>query len=431
MGTNTMAKWQNWSGSVTAYPTTVLRPRGVDELARIVAQAAGVRAVGAGHSFMPLCATSGTLISLAELEGELEISPARDAVWAPAGWSLARLTEALWQHGLSLANQGDVNPQSLAGATATGTHGTGETLGSLSSQVLAVRLVLADGAIVETSPDNEPELFEAARLSLGLLGVAVAIRIRVVPAFHLEERIERRRLDEVLEGWDELAAASRHAEFWVLPYADEVLLKRLHPAEPEGEYRHQNDVNEGAFRAACEISRRLPSVVPRLQGLMMKTTGKPTRRVGPAWRIFPQSRTVRFEEMEYEVPRANGVAALRALIALVRKRRFPMAFPFEFRTVAGDDIWMSPFNAGPAIAISVHQYAPMAWQAMFAEVEAVLREVGGRPHWGKRHTLGPQDVHRLFPRVGDFLGVRARVDPLGKFTNEPLRKLFGIDDRWK
>ena len=198
-------EWKNWSGSVQAQPSRLASPRTEDELATIVRGAAKVRVVGAGHSFMPLCATTGVLLSLAELDSPIEVAADGASAWVPAGWSLKRLTAALWELGYSLPNQGDVNPQSLAGATATGTHGTGIELGSLSTFARAFRLMLADGSIVECSKEHRPELFEAQRLSLGLLGVATRIRVNVMPAYHLEERIERVPLAAAIEQFETVA----------------------------------------------------------------------------------------------------------------------------------------------------------------------------------------------------------------------------------
>lgn len=321
---------------------------------------------------------------------------------------------------------GDINPQSLAGATATGTHGTGADLGSLATQACGFRLMLADGTQVECGPDQRPDLYEAQRLSLGLFGVATEIRIHVLPAYHLEERIERRPLAEVAERLDELGAATRHMEFFVFPYSDHVIFKTLHPAEPEGEFKDGDDIDETVFRLVCELGAAATPMIPTLQRLMMRLSGGSSRRVGPAYKVFPSDRTIRFEEMEYELPRADGMATLREAIAHIRKRRMPIAFPFEFRLTAGDDIWMSPFNNGPGASISFHQYAKMPWRDSFAEVEAVLRAGGGRPHWAKRHTLTTADVHRLYPKAEDFLAVRKTVDPQAKFANAHLSELFGI-----
>ena len=385
-----------------------------------------MRVVGAGHSFMPLVATDGLLLDLSELEGEVVVSPDRRTADCPAGWSLAKLTEVLWEQGLSLSNQGDVNPQTLAGAISTGTHGTGVTQGSLATFARGFRLVTADGSVLVCDAQRDPEAFEAARVSLGLLGVATRIVIDVLPAFHLEERVERKPLAEVLEAFDDWATQKRHIEFFAFPYADDVILKTLieHPAE--GEWKPSRDIDETAFRIACEAGMRLPGSIPGAQKLMMKASGKATRRVGPAWRIFPSDRTIPFEEMEYEVPIATALPALKASIDRIRAKSLPVTFPFEYRRVAADDIWMSPFHAGPCGSISMHQYAPMPYAGVFAQVEPILREAGGRPHWAKRHTLTEADVHALYPRTPDFLAARARLDPGAKFANPFLRELFGI-----
>ena len=122
-----------------------------------------------------------------------------------------------------------------------------------------------------------------------------------------------------------------------------------------------------------------------------------------------------------------GLQALGLSAAvLVRQARLPLAFPFEVRTVAADDIWLSPFHAGPCLSISVHQYAGMPWQKAFAALETILRDAGGRPHWAKRHTLDSTAAHALYPRLSDFLTLRRDVDPEGKFVNRFFDQLFAI-----
>lgn len=416
-----MTEWRNWSGSVVARPEVIARPRNEAELATIVRTARQVRVTGAGHSFMPLCETTGTLVSLENMAGELVVAADRQSVDAPAGWSLKRLTAALWAQGLSLPNQGDVNPQSLGGALATGTHGTGQGLGSLSTLAQSFRLVIADGSIIDCDRAAEPELFEAQRLSLGLLGIATRARVTVVPALHLEERVEQQPLAQVLERLPELAAATRHMEFFLFPYAGSVTLKTLHPTTAVELTAQEGD--DRVFQACCDLAAAAPRSVPMIQRTLARVSRASTRS-GPAWQIFPSERTVRFEEMEYELPLANAIAALHEVLAVTRARRMPLIFPFEFRMVATDNIWLSPFHAGPCASISVHQYATMAWSSHFAELEAVFRAHGGRPHWAKRHTLTSADVRGLYPMAEAFGRVRKRVDPQGKFMNDHLRTLF-------
>lgn len=420
-----MAQWRNWSGSVVATPAAFERPRSLPELQALVAAASRVRVVGAGHSFMPLCETDGLLLNLEEMEGDLEVSSDRRSAWAPAGWPISRLTRALWRQGLSLGNQGDIDKQAIAGAIGTGTHGTGRTLGSISSFALGFRLVVADGSIVECDAEREPEIYQAARLGLGMLGVMERVKLTVVPAFRLRETLRRIRLAEVLEQWDELADAHRHVEFFVFPYADHAELKILDVVDEGDDPEPGPDASGAVFQAACDMASKAPGWAPVLQRLLARGIGSSTR-AAPAWSIFPSERDVRFEEMEGELPAAAGPDALREAISEVRRRRLPIIFPFEYRAVAGDDIWLSPMNAGPCVSISFHQYAKMPWTEAFAIVEAVFMAHGSRPHWAKRHTLTSGDVLRLYPMAERWGAARRRVDPSGKFMNSHLRDVFAF-----
>jgi FAD-linked oxidoreductase len=419
-----MVNWRNWSGSVTAEPAAIATPTTLGELQTLVADAGRVRVTGAGHSFMPLCETDGLLLNLAEMEGEIEVCDDGVSAWVPAGWPIHRLTPELWKRGLSLANQGDIDKQAMAGALSTGTHGTGITLGSISTQALAYRLVLADGSLVECDAENEPELFQATRLSLGMLGVMERVKLALKPAYRLRETLKRAPLNEVLAQWDELTASHRHVEFFVFPYAEHALVKILDPVET-GDDEPGVDMESGAMQFISDVAAFAPFLAPTLQRLITRAM-TPSVRAAPAYKIFPSDRGTRFEEMEYEIPAAAGAGALRAAIAEVRRRKMPIIFPFEFRAVAADDIWLSPMHAGPCISISFHQYAKMDWKAPFTAVEAVFAAAGGRPHWAKRHTLTSADVLRLYPMAERWGATRKRFDPQAKFMNASLRDLFAF-----
>ncbi len=416
--------WRNWSGSVAAEPAAIERPKTEAELQALVARAAKVRVVGAGHSFMPLCATDGLLLQLGDLDGELEVSADRQSAWAPAGWPIGKLTDAMWEKGVSLVNQGDINKQAIAGAISTATHGTGRALGSLATAALAFRIVLADGSVVECDAEREPELFQAARVSLGMLGVVTRIKLKVMPAYRLKETIERRPLGRTLAEWDELANRHRHAEFFLFPYSEHVTLKTLDIADA-GEADAPEEADDTVFQAVCDLATVWPRTAPTLQRMLTRAI-RSSERSGPAGRIFPSERSVRFEEMEYEIPAENGPDALRAAMKLVRDAGWPIIFPFEFRTVAADDIWLSPMQGRACVSISFHQYARMPWREAFAGVEKVFQAAGGRPHWAKRHTLTSADVLRLYPDAQRFGAVRKRVDPTAKFLNAHLAELFAF-----
>ena len=423
IGSQTLAEWRNWSGSVVAEPQALASPKTEAELQGLVAKAQKVRVAGTGHSFMPLCATDGLLLSLSDLEGEIEVV-GDGTVWVPAGWAIGKLTEALWAKGLSLINQGDIDKQAIAGAVSTATHGTGRTLGSLATAAEGFRLVLADGSVVECDRTREPELFQAARVSLGMLGVVARIRLKTLPAYRLKESIRRASLKATLAEWDQLADAHRHIEFFHFPYSEHVNLKTLDIVD-EGEAPTPGEFEDNVFQAVCDLAAVWPRTAPTLQRMLTRAIGK-SERAGPAGRIFPSERRVRFEEMEYEIPAENGPAALREAMALVRDKRWPIIFPFEFRTVAADDIWISPMNGRACVSISFHQYAKMAWREAFEGVERVFQAAGGRPHWAKRHTLTSADVLRLYPDAPRFAAVRKRVDPGGKFLNQHLAELFAF-----
>lgn len=421
-----MVEWRNWSGNIRVEASRIERPKDAAQLATLIESAKKVRVAGSGHSYMPLCETNDLLISMSDYEGALKVASDRKSVWAPAGWRLDKLTAALWAEGLSLINQGDIDQQALAGALATGTHGTGETLGSLSTHILGVRLMLADGTIVECGPEHRADLFQAQRLSLGLFGVVTEVRLRVMPAYYLEERIERRRLAEVIESLGELGAASRHMEFFIFPYSNFVVFKTLHPTEPVAEFIESTDMDGDVYQLAFDLGTAVPPMTAPLQRMMMRLFKDATCRTGPAYRIFPSIRTTRCEEMEYEIPRAQGVETLREVLAHIRECGMPIQLPLEVRLVAGDDLWMSPFNQGPTMSISFHQYVKMEWREPFEEVERIFRAHGGRPHWGKRHSLTHADIHELYPRMADYLAVRRAVDPGQKFANAHLSALFDL-----
>ncbi len=418
-----MATWRNWAGGVTASPQRIERPRTEAELTSLVAGAQTLRVAGTGHSFMPLVHTDDLLVDLSQMEGALEVAPDRQSAWVPAGWSVGRLGEELWREGLSLANQGDIDKQAIAGALSTATHGTGRALGSLSTFARAYRLVLADGSVVECDAGRDADLFEAQRVSLGMLGVITRVRLATPPAFHLRETIRREPLAKILEEWEALAAGHRHVEFFVFPYCDQAMLKILDPVEAGDDPAPVEPA--AAFQALCDLVRLVPPLAGPVQRLMMSTISA-SERAAPAYRIFPSERSTLFEEMEYEIPAQNGPDALKAAIAEVRRRRLPIVFPFEFRTVAADDIWLSPMSGQDCVSISFHQYAAMPWREAFAAIEAVFRAAGGRPHWAKRHNLASRDVEALYPAAPRWADVRRRVDPKAKFLNHHLRDLFGF-----
>ena len=427
--------WKNWSGYVECPRTPVLMPGSGAELAAALADAARdgrpVRMVGAGHSFSPLVASDGVIVSLDKLQGIVDVDAATRVARVHAGTRLYALGGALAQRGLAMENLGDINVQSIAGATSTGTHGTGLGFGNLATQIAALKFVTADGREVAASPDENPELFAGGRIALGSLGVLTEVSLRLVPAYRL--RLERGRMDleDCLAQAGALVAANRQFEFYWLPHTETVLTKKWNttdaPVDKSGVGRWISDVllENIAFGLLCDVGKAVPSLCPPLSRFCASLVSA-SEQVDASWSMLSTVRQVRFNEMEWSLPAERGADALREIKALISKRSFPLMFPLEYRWVRGDDLWLSPNHGRDSVHISVHQYCGMPFEAYFDAVQAICLNHGGRPHWGKVHSLKAAQLARLYPRWDDFLALREKMDPKGLFLTSYLRGLFGV-----
>ena len=435
-----MAGWRNWSGTETADPLSTVRPRDRAQITDAVraARRAGrrVRPLGNGHSFTGIGSPDGAVaLDLAAWTGIERADPSTGLVDVRGGTPLHQLNRELAEHGLAMTNLGDVDRQTVAGALATGTHGTGAAFGGLATQVEALEIVLADGSAQRCDAAQNPELFQAARVGLGALGVVTSVTLRCVPAFALAADERSEPLDSVLERFPELTAQHDHVEFYWFPHGSRALVKsndRLpagSPVRPLGAVRQFAEyqvLENWAFGALCRTGRRIPRLVPAL-----------TRLAGRAWsarsysdrsdRVFVTGRSVRFLECEYAVPLADLPAVLRELRSIVDGLERPVMFPVEVRVAAADDIWLSTAHQRPTAYIAVHQYAGMPHREWFDAFEALAREAGGRPHWGKLHRCAAPALRASYPRFDDFLRMRADADPEGTFTNRHLSRV--LDER--
>jgi FAD-linked oxidoreductase len=428
------AIWSNWSGSVTAAPSSIRHPASLEEIAAIVRECrergCGLRVIGAGHSFTPLAWTDGVLVSLDRFAGLEHVDPAARQATARAGTQIKALGEQLFAQGLGQANLGDIDVQSIAGAISTGTHGSGATLGSISTQVVGLTLLTAAGELIECSETREREIFKAAQVSLGALGIITSVTLQLLPAYRLDYTWRRQSLAECLDHIEQYRDENRNFEFFWLPYSDNTLTKRMNvtdaPAQQKNVLRQFNELvlENGVFWAFSELCRRFPAVSPRVGALLGRLISG-GRDVNYSHRIFATPRMVKFQEMEYSLPAENFVAALRAIEACIRRNRFLVHFPIECRFVHADDIYLSPAHGRASAYIAVHMYKGMAYRAYFEAVEAILRAYGGRPHWGKLHSLAARELRPLYPRWDDFQAARRRLDPDGLFLNPYLRTILG------
>ncbi|MFE3887948.1 D-arabinono-1,4-lactone oxidase [Streptomyces lydicus] len=431
----TVGPWRNWAGNVTARPARTVSPASTEEVAAAVRTAAAdgltVKAAGTGHSFTSAAATDGLLIRPERLTGVRSVDREAGTVTVAAGTPLKHLNETLAAHGLSLTNMGDIMEQTVSGATSTGTHGTGRDSASIAAQTTALELVTADGSVLTCSAGENPEVFAAARLGLGALGVISELTFAVEPEFWLTAREEPMPFDEVADRFDELVAENEHFEFYWFPHTGSCNTKRNNrsqgPAAPPGRisgWVEDELLSNGVFQLACTVGRAVPAAIPGIAKISSRALSARTYTDIP-YKVFTSPRRVRFVEMEYALPRAAAVAALGELKALVERSDFRVSFPVEVRTAPADDIPLSTASGRDTVYLAVHMYRGTPYRAYFAAAERIMTAHEGRPHWGKLHTRDAAYLADAYPRFGEFTALRDRLDPERRFANAYLRRVLG------
>jgi FAD-linked oxidoreductase len=426
--------WINWAGNQSCMPSSRVAPTSDEEIVDALKNAAGVvRTVGSSHSFSPVVPTDDTLLTTDLLSGLVSHNPElmQAEVWA--GTRIHDLGPLLASVGQALPNQPDMDYPSIGGSIANSVHATGEGFGSMSSYVAGLTLISPAGEILDCNEKQNPEIFQAAKTSVGALGVISRIKLQNQKAFDLTEHGRIENTEEVLEDLDSRFANHRHFELLPLPHTPLTMTVTTDLAA-EGDTNQGEDdphvLNE--LRRAFDAVSWVPGFGASLYGKLInreiaKQEGLATVRTGPSFKVFPHIRTIRFREMEYTVPVEAGPACLREILDTIKKRNLPMCFPLEYRHVKGDDIWLSMYEGQAGAAISVHQFGDLDYKAVFAEIEPIFWKYAGRPHWGKLHTLSAKQLSALYPRHWqDFQEVRRELDPEGKMLNEHLRSVFGV-----
>ena len=430
------AVWRNWAGNVTARPARVSTPRSAAEVADEVTRAAGdglpVRMTGSGHSFTPTAPTDGVLLRPGGLTAVRSVDARAGLVTVEAGCTLRRLNEVLHEHGLSLTNMGDIQVQTVAGATQTGTHGTGRDSGSMAAQIAGLELVLADGSIVTCSADDERSgLFHAARVGLGAFGLVTAVTFRTEPLFLLTAREEPMSWSEVVSRLPELISENEHFEFFWFPHSEGCLTKRNNrspgPAEPLSGWRRWLDdefLSNSVFGATSRLGYLAPGAIPRVNSLASRALSARTYTDAP-YKVFTSPRRVRFKEQEYAIPREHLADVLGEVRALFGRRDWRISFPIEVRVTPADGLWLSTASGRDSAYIAFHVYHPSPHDEYFRETEAIMTAVDGRPHWGKMHTRDADYLRGVYPKFGDFAALRDKLDPERRFANAYLRQVLG------
>ncbi|MFI9509648.1 D-arabinono-1,4-lactone oxidase [Nocardia sp. NPDC052566] len=425
--------WVNWAGDQTCAPATIATPRSVDEVAEILGNAATsgrpVRVAGAGHSFTEAVLTDGVLLDLSNLNRILDVDKSTGRVRVQAGITLNAASNALHPLDLAFPNLGDIDVQTVAGATATGTHGTGSRLQNLSAALHSIELMLADGSRVELNAETDPDGWRAARVSIGALGVITAATVQLVPSFVLEGIERPIPVDDLLADLDSYVDDNEHFEFYMFAHSPLAMTKRNNrtelPEQPRGkavDWFADILMSNYTFDALCRLGRRQPRMVPWIhRGAAY--AGSYRRQVDRSYRVFASPRLIRFTEMEYAIPRAHSVDAIREIKEL--GTRFDTPMPIEVRWVAPDDAFLSPAGGRDTCYIAVHQYRGMDFEPYFRACEAVFDKYDGRPHWGKRHFQTAETLRDRYPDWHRFAEVRRRFDPKGTFTNDYIDRVLG------
>ncbi|WP_438352486.1 D-arabinono-1,4-lactone oxidase [Microbacterium sp. CJ88] len=427
--------WQNWGRSESVRPLRIEYPSTVEAVQRAV-QSAGrrglpIKAVGAGHSFTGIAVAPGVLLDLRDLSGIVDVDRDRGHVRLLAGTRLHRIPALLAPYGLEMENLGDIDRQSISGAISTGTHGTGARFGGLATQVVGVTLVTSTGELLTV--DEHSDLLPAVALGLGALGILVDVTLRCVPAFVLAAVEHPEPLDDVLATLSGRVEASDHFEFYWFPHTD-VALTKTHTRLPEstvrrplprmGRWIDETLLSNGVYRVVCAVGTAAPAIVPPFSRLAVRVTGDREYADASA-RVLTQARTVRFREMEYALPAENVRPAFERLRALVAERGWRISFPVEVRFAAADDLWLSTAQGRASGYIAVHRYWREDPAEYFEAVEQIMLSYGGRPHWGKMHTLDASSLRERYPRFDDFTALRDRLDPDRRFANAYLTRVLG------
>ena len=428
-------KWTNWSGSVQANPELVSYPKTEEAISKLVQQAAEskkrIRVVGSGHSFTPLVASNQIFISLDKLQGVIEIDAEKKEAEIWAGTKIKALSKVLFEAGLAQENLGDVDVQSIAGATATGTHGTGINFGNISTQIISMSFIDGQGNLVSCSESDKPDVFNAARISLGALGIITRVRLRLQSSYRVEYTERREDFDTCLSKVDDYIHQNRNFEFYWFPYSEHCQLKFMNetekPAKINGFARFMNDffVENVAFWTLCKIVYFFPKTRFKM-GPLIGSFVSPRKNIHYSHLLYATIRLVKFQEMEYNVPLEVFPEVAQEIKKRITDKKHNTHFPTENRFVKGDDIWLSPAYKRKSAYIAVHVFKGMEYLRYFKDMEDIFKDYGGRPHWGKMHFRRAEELAELYPKWSDFMKVRERFDPQKIFLNDYLLELFGL-----
>ena len=421
--------WTNWSGLVRAEPKLIATPADAGELGHLIRTAPGpVRVVGAGHSFTPLVKSQGTILSLEKLEGLVSHDTEKHRARVRAGTRLGSLMHILQGIGQGLPNMGDIDRQAIGGALGTATHGSGPTLGAYHTQLETVQIVDGLGEAREFKREGDQDTIHAIGVALGAFGVLSEVTLNNIPTYRLRRRKWVLPIADMLRDFETMMAAHRSAEFYYIPFSGyaQFIASDFSDAAPTTRPPEEDEAGLRTLRRLRTALAWLPSLRRRL--ILGAIAKLPAEDYVQDWlNVYASDRQTKFNEMEYHLPFEAGPKALAEIIELTEQRFPEVYFPMEVRSVAADEFWLSPFYKRLTCSIAIHHDAASDPLPFMQAAEPILRRYGGRPHWGKMHSLKAVDLKKLYPRWDEAMAVRRDIDPQNRFVSPYVAGLFGIE----
>ena len=435
--------WSNWAGNQTSNPLSIKNPKNEQEVVDIVKEAKKrglkVKVVGSGHSFTGIAVTDEVLICLDEIADIRDVDFEYSTVRVGAGIKLCDLNPMLQRSGLAMPNLGDIVYQSISGAISTSTHGTGLEFKTIAEAVCGMRIVDGEGTVVECDTQQNSEVFHAARVGLGALGIITEVTIQCVEAFNLHAVEEILPIGEVTNNFDRWSKMTDHIEFFWMPNTDKALLKRNTrtleaPPRPRNKrhsfkrrwnrFKNEEIKQNFLFGAMNHLGKIVPPLVPKLNSMVAGESGR-AEYITTSYEVFASPRRVRFYEMEYAVPIESGIEAFQKVVQLIGDLDHYISFPVEYRVLGKDEIPMSTASYRDSAFIAVHVFRNTPFEKYFRGVEEIMVDYDGRPHWGKLHFQDHESLSKIYPQWEAFQNARRSMDPLGIFSNPYLDKVLG------
>ena len=428
--------WINWARTERSTPTLTIAPDRIEHIVLAVVRALEtghtVKPIGGSHSFTGIGGTEGIRLDMRKLRGLISVDHERSRVTLWAGTFLWELPTILDPLGLALPNMGDIDRQTISGATQTGTHGTGLRYGGLATGIVGMTLVTGTGEVLEID-ESDRALLDATALGLGALGIVVSVTVQCVPSFLLRAEESPDTLERVLRNYAELSRETDHFEFYWFPHTKHVRTKKntrldlsagREPLSPVARWVDEELVNNTLLGGVLAAGRLMPGTIPSVNRVINGVSAKRTY-TDRSHRVFVTSRRVRFTETEFSIPLEAVPRAITELDAMIERTGMRISFPIEVRNAPADTLMLSTAHGRETGYIAVHRYHRDDHREYFREAQAIMRDHGGRPHWGKMHNLDAEYFAQLYPRFSEFLTVRDRLDPNRVFTNPYLEQVLG------